>query len=117
MLVAVYGSLRKGMGNHAVISQDLNRQHLSTERIKGWDMYSYGAFPYISPGEGSIVVEVYDLAERTLEQLDRLEGYPYFYDRTRVETSQGPAWIYFINQGSNNRPVKNGDWVRHVKGD
>lgn len=117
MLVAVYGSLRKGLGNHRVISQDPSHTLLSTERIGGWDMFSYGAYPYISQGGGEITVEVYQVADETLVPLDRLEGYPHFYNRVQVETSQGLAWIYFINQGSNNRPVLNGDWVRHLQGE
>lgn len=117
MLVAVYGSLRKGLGNHRVISQDSTHELLSTERIGGWEMYSYGGFPYISQGEGEITIEVYKVDDKTLVPLDRLEGYPSFYNRMQVETSQGLAWIYYINQGSNNRPVLSGDWVRHLSGE
>ena len=110
VLVAVYGSLRRGMGNHRLL---VGFPLLSTERVKGWDMYSYGAFPYITPSEdGEITIEVYAVPiDELLGSLDSLEGYPSFYDRKKIQTSKGEAWIYFIDQGSNSAPVESCDWV------
>lgn len=107
--VAVYGSLREGMGNHRLlIGSDL----LGHFNVEGFEMYSYGAFPFIKHGDGTIIVEVYEVDEETFKRLDRLEGYPSFYDRELIEVGgQHQAWIYFIEQdASDNLRVENGDW-------
>lgn len=115
VLVAVYGSLRKGMGNHLLIQREEGTL-LSTERVSGWEMYSYGGFPFIRPADNpsdEITIEVYAMPVTAMRALDRLEGYPSFYDRKLVQTSKGQAWIYFIDQPSNGRPVADGDWVAY----
>lgn len=116
-LVAVYGSLRKGMGNHGLLDND-ESVLLSTEQIPGFEMYSYGAYPFIRPAdtEQPITIEVYAVSSSVMQRLDRLEGYPSFYNRKLVQTSKGQAWIYFIDQPGNNRPVQHGDWVKYRTG-
>lgn len=110
VLVAVYGSLRRGMGNHRVLERN-DAQLLSTERITGFDMYSLGAYPFICTGSGEITIEVYAVPITGMVDLDRLEGYPSFYDRKLVDTSKGKAWIYFIDNRTGRVPVTSGDWV------
>lgn len=118
ILVAVYGSLRKGMGNHPLLDNN-DSVHLSTERISGFEMYQYGGsyFPFIRHGDGEITVEVYAVDSGVLRRLDMLEGYTQdgngFYNRELVQTSKGQAYIYFIDQdpGRNVR-VQHGDWVK-----
>ena len=115
VLVAVYGSLRKGMGNHPLLERN-DAQLLSTERVKGWDMYSLGGFPYITPSDtdGEITIEVYVCPITAMRPLDNLEGYPSFYNRKLIDTSKGQAWIYFIEDYGNTRsPVTDGDWVAY----
>lgn len=113
VLVAVYGSLRKGMGNHPLLERN-DAQLLSTERIKGFDMFSLGGFPYIKPADGEITIEVYAVPITAMKDLDRLEGYPHFYDRMLVDTTKGQAWIYFIaDYGSGYGKVDSGDWVQY----
>ena len=76
MKVAVYGTLKKGRGNHGLLSTS---QFLGDGLIHGYDMYSvHGGFPCIVPsksGEGICKVEVYEVNEETLARLDMLEGY------------------------------------------
>ena len=110
-LVAVYGSLRAGLHNHPVLgtcSANLQGQ----DRIGGFDMYSMGSFPFITHGEGEITIEVYRVDPDTFIRLDRLEGFPSFYNREVVDTKYGRAWIYFIDgrDTSHYQPVPNGDW-------
>lgn len=114
VLVAVYGSLRKGLGNHPLLERN-DAQLLSTEQIKGFQMYSLGGFPFITPDEtaGDITIEVYAMPITGMRSLDALEGYPSFYDRMLVNTSKGQAWIYFIADRDGDYPlVEHGDWVR-----
>lgn len=113
-LVAVYGSLRKGKGNHVILGDST---YLGTERIKGFDMFSLGAYPYVMPeSDNSIVVEVYEVdSDSTGKSLDRLEGYPSYYDRKLIQTTHGEAWIYFINEYIDGTPfVDGGDWILYT---
>lgn len=118
-LVAVYGSLRKGKGNHRILDND-RTEYLGTTRVSGFDMYSMGSFPFITDGGGEITVEVYRVTDGTTAfRLDALEGYPSFYDRKQVQTEYGLAWIYFINDYDVSRfqPVPDGDWVTFRQGE
>lgn len=110
ILVAVYGSLRKGMGNHRLLT---SAELMTTERISGFEMYSLGGYPFIRPGEGDITIEVYVVDTHTFKRLDQLEGFPSFYNRKLVKTSVGSAWIYFIDQPGNPYRVQDGDWVAY----
>ena len=113
-LVAVYGSLRSGLGNHRVIRQDTVRQ--ADGIIEGmFSMYSLGAFPALalSAAPTDIVVEVYEVADKAQAQsLDWLEGYPSFYDRKVVTLADGrECWVYFIhNLEQHQGLVSCGDW-------
>jgi gamma-glutamylcyclotransferase (GGCT)/AIG2-like uncharacterized protein YtfP len=91
--VAVYGSLKKGFGNHRLLT---NAEYLGVDKIDGWDMYGLGGFPGIVAGEGSIHIEVYKVDDEEMARLDMLEGYPSFYDRKQVSTQHGDAWVYFL---------------------
>lgn len=116
-VVAVYGSLRKGMGNHGLLEgQTFIGQTKTTECFA---MYSLGGFPKVELNGAKvsrIVVELYDVDTRGLERLDCLEGYRgpsanNFYDRSEVMTDMGPALIYHIEGEGRANPVPNGDWV------
>lgn len=116
MLVAVYGSLRKTLGNHRLLE---DAQFIGTDRISGFRMYSYGAFPYIRPSDQTdytILIEVYDVTDEEFARLDRLEGYPSFYNRKQVPTQFGDAWIYFIDEDSQSPEVTSGDWLEYYQG-
>lgn len=115
--VAVYGSLRKGFGNHRLI----NQEPLSTETLNvPFYMVSLGAFPALipCPYDTPITVEVYDVDDITFSRLDMLEGYPDFYNRSKVETSKGNAWLYHFETGGthySNGVVKSGNWDEYVR--
>lgn len=100
MKVLVYGTLRRGMGNHRVMVRS-NGRYLGTETLTGYRMYSlHGAFPGIirtDNPEDTVVAERYWV--ENLEMLDRLEGYDAenpergLYNREKV----GDAWVYTYN--------------------
>ena len=121
-VVAVYGSLRKGMGNHRVLGDA--KFLCSTVTKESYAMYSLGGFPKVSlTGEkiSPIVVELYECNPEHKMNLDRLEGYrgegqSNFYDRSPVQTECGQeALIYHIEDGygGTNSPVTSGDWVEY----
>jgi len=108
-LLAVYGTLKQGHPNHRVIEDS---EYLGQDTIEGWAMYSLGYFPCIVPMKlsGRIIVEVYKL--ESLKSADALEGYPRFYDRTKVTTKYGEAWVYFMREAPRGaKLIENGEWV------
>ena len=110
-IVAVYGSLRKGFGNHGFLK---NQSFKGTDIVPNYKMYSLGAFPGIVPDDGgSIFAEIYEVDEETFKALDRLEGHPNFYCRRQVSTVYGPAWIYELANVDHYRGlplVVGGEW-------
>lgn len=119
-IIAVYGSLRSGMGNHRLLE---NAEFLCrTVTSEPYAMYSLGGFPKVSlHGDkvAPIVVELYSCNEDTMRSLDRLEGFrgegmDNFYDRSTVQTECGKnALIYHIESGNGSNPVESGDWVEY----
>lgn len=121
--IAVYGSLRKGMGNHRIIE---NANLLSSETMTlPFEMIDMGSFPGLIRSEemNDIKIEVYEVDDATYKRVERLEGYPSFYDRELIETSAGPAGVYFLDRDQgreyNRYPRVNKaenvyDWVKHL---
>ena len=96
-LLAVYGTLKRGQGNHRVLPE--GSVLLGTTRLLGWVMYDLGAYPTIVPSEDkrdSVFVEVYEVPD--LVSTDYLEGYPNHYDRKKVDVKLvGEVWVYFMH--------------------
>lgn len=112
-LAAVYGSLRKGLGNHRVVAEAPRQDDGVISGL--FQMYSLGGFPALthSPTPDDIVVEVYEVnSESQAQSLDWLEGYPSFYDREVVTLVDGrECWVYFIDDLSQHQGlVESGDW-------
>lgn len=109
-IVAVYGSLRKGLHNHHLLKQ---ADYLGMDYVPNFDMFSMGGFPYLKPSSTDKVttIEVYSVTDSEFARLDCLEGYPHFYDRKKISTKYGDAWIYFIdNPNPSQLEVTSRDW-------
>jgi len=111
--VAVYGSLLSNKGNHCLLE---GSKYIGTTLTPPeYTMYSLGGFPCIALEGGTpIHVEVYEVDESVFGMLDRLEGYPSFYNRKEIETELGTAWIYYIsdvNYLGKLNVVTSGRWV------
>lgn len=111
MLIAVYGTLKKGGSNHKLLGD-------SAFIGSGCTPYSYymldlGYFPAITPGNHSIYCEVYDVSPTVLSLLDKLEGSPTFYNREPVKISLEDsdevlsAEIYVLQRKVSGRLVTN----------
>ena len=126
-IVAVYGTLRRGERNHALIAAS---QRLGEATIAGRlyglpanDDRAY-AFPALLAGDGQVAVELYRLRDASvLSELDALEAYDpddeagSEYHRRRVAVDGGPvtdAWVYVRAHElpPSAYPIENGDWVR-----
>lgn len=119
--VAVYGSLRKGLGNHGFVEDQELLGEFQTPPM--YEMRSLGGFPGIkNGGDTSVLMEVYEVDGSTLKSLDRLEGYregetSTFYDREVIETPFGDAFTYTYVPNFNdnyNDIVDHGDWVQFL---
>ena len=114
MKVFVYGTLKRGYGNHRVISPFVTTEP-QQQTLRGFKMIDLGAFPAIIPDEGNRGVihgEVYDVPDEALGPLDTLEGYPILYNRTTVNTEEGEnVLVYFMEQDRmGSRVVEDGIW-------
>ena len=105
-MVFVYGTLKRGFSNNRLIS---GSKFVGEARTEGkFALYESG-IPFVIEDEqvSQISGEVYEVDEKTLAQLDRLEGHPNWYCRKMVNISVNnkdpdelekiiKAWIYFF---------------------
>jgi len=122
-LVAVYGTLRKGQGNHRVMgdSKFIN----SGKTVEQFTLTDYcsGGFPALDKTvpTHNVVMEVYEVVDANgASRIDQLEGYGHgFYDRSvvEVELADGTvveAWTYDIPYCSETCPIiESGDWNKY----
>lgn len=111
MLVAVYGTLKRGYGNHRLLN---DCHHVGDDYLANFCMYSLGAYPAVKNDKDSphaISVEVYEVDDKALVDLDRLEGHPRFYQRQVTKTNYGDAFIYTMDGLRGDAPVvETGNW-------
>lgn len=118
MIIAVYGTLKKGFSNHSFIQ---GAEYLGSFTTKPeYEMYSFGGFPAITEnGKTAITCELYQVTDQNmLNNIFRLEGYygsgsDNFYDLKLIETPHGKAGIFYIkdiNKYRINKKIKSGVW-------
>lgn len=119
-LIAVYGSLRRTLGNHRLIENSNYLGTFNTEPV--FSLYSLGGFPGLKEnGNTSVMMEVYEVDDQTARSVDALEGYSpnrpaTFYDKIQIETPFGQAGVYiYVSNIPENKKVKSGDWVSFIK--
>lgn len=98
--VFVYGTLKKGHGNHRLLR---HAEFLGRAYVEGpWKLTNLGAFPAVvhSDVPARVFGEVFLINTEILSSLDMLEGYPHFYTRTKITTPLGRAWMYHLNPAS-----------------
>lgn len=122
ILVAVYGTLRRGFGNYMhYLSKEKYIGQYETDPI--YTMYSLGAFPgVVKNGQTSIVMEVFEIDTNKLASLDGLEGYRgmgrnNMYNREKIKTPYGDAFTYIYNNKHTDglEEVESGDWKEYKK--
>lgn len=115
--ILVYGTLRKGEGNHSLLRDS---KLLETVRVPGYRMYSNGGFPYSVPVDDESCVitgEIYHVNDAVLEDLDGLEGVKYgHYDRVGVKGYEDVELYvpHDIDRVLHLQVVKDGDWMNAV---
>lgn len=94
----MYGTLKHN-GRISLLSQPGAKLITVTETAMPlYDMINLGSFPGVLVGGDSYVVgELWEVDNEAMKDLDRIEGYPTFYNRQIVETLHGPAWMYYLS--------------------
>jgi len=134
IVVAVYGTLRRGQRNDPFLA---GARHLGHGRIRGriHEIPRSGRRPYAYPAlvlgaeaaaeAGDVVVELYRLPDAAaLAALDGLEAYDPAddagseYVRRTVAVHDGPvasAWVYVYNGPASElgARIPSGDWIAH----
>lgn len=120
--VFVYGTLKTPYGNNALLQSATLVGRAQTEQAD-YTLVDLGAFPAVHfGGKEAIIGELYtDIDALTAENLDRLEGYPNFYDRKEVDVRSEngelvKAWMYFFDGEPSYPVVEGGEWVRKARG-
>ena len=103
-LVFVYGTLKRGFGNHLVMQRAGGEFVCCGRTVERYPLVVSG-LPYLlgSPGEGHQVEgEIYRVnSAEGWSALDRLEGHPGFYERRLTDIvgddrETYAAWVYFL---------------------
>ena len=107
--IFVYGSLKRGFSNHALLNRaEYLGEHVTAAR---YTMYDLGPYPAVSVGGRTpISGEVFAVDRLTLAAVDKLEEYPHVYDRIHIVTPFGPAWMYIMPASTRPRVV-DGFWL------
>jgi len=128
--VFVYGTLLSGFGNYNYYLKDkakLIDKNASVEKFKIFDLGYFPACIFTDNPEDVVHGEVYSVCKETLRDLDRLEGYPRYYDRMNVNnllmmeypiTMREPIWIYIqkIEQlRESAEHIESGNWREFCK--
>lgn len=102
--IAVYGTLKRGHGNHGFLSGS-SVKFLGNGVTEKKYRLCISSLPYLLEGESNsgynVKVEVYKVDSRTFRKIDMLEGHPHFYKRekTTVRLSNNnfvDCWVYFV---------------------
>jgi gamma-glutamylcyclotransferase (GGCT)/AIG2-like uncharacterized protein YtfP len=106
--VFVYGTLKSGgelrgldrFGDGATIVGKAKTTY------PDYEMSDLGAFPGVFlNGTFHIQGEVWEVDEDVMQDLDAIEGYPDFYKRQVTHTTEGKAWMYYL-EGETYRDYK-----------
>lgn len=98
--VFVYGTLRK---SHRVrgLDQFPDAEFINNAKTldKCYNMLNLGAFPAVTcDGNKNIIGEVWNVSDEIFSLLDHIEGYPTFYDRKKINTTEGLSWMYYFKK-------------------
>ena len=121
-LIFVYGTLLRGLSNHAILAQ---ARFLGTARTKESYALYVDTYPKVIRDEPVSPVrgELYLVDGPTLALLDDLEDHPFMYRREQIavimdDGEETLAWLYFHPQPGG-RLVAGGDlsrWLREQNG-
>lgn len=116
--VFVYGSLRRGEGNHRILTTA--RFVTLARTARAYTLVDLGAYPgLLEGGTYAVVGEIYEVDAHTLAALDRMEGHPTFYERKALVLEDGievEGYVLARDQWRVRAAIESGDWCEHRKG-
>jgi gamma-glutamylaminecyclotransferase len=112
--IFVYGTLRRGLWNHHWL---MNSRYIGNGKTCNKYALYADTIPYVFKSESVSPIhgEVYDVDEKTLTHIDRLENHPAWYRRELVDICLEDetiirAWLYFFPE-NNGSLIKTGDYL------
>lgn len=114
-MLAVYGTLRKGMANHDLL-KNAKLVWMGFVEIP-YRLVVCNDVPYLvkTLTKRSVYVEVYEINKELLGVLDDFEGVPLDYVRIEIDTPVGRAWIYVASQELECVEIEDGDYASFIK--
>ena len=97
MKLFVYGTLKKSGANYRFLKES---KYVSQYCLNNHVLLDLGyGFPYMMRGEGSVLGDGYEIDQKTLDRIDRLEGHPIHYKRhlTNYYTEVAEMYYYLAN--------------------
>ncbi|MCK5183087.1 MAG: gamma-glutamylcyclotransferase [Candidatus Heimdallarchaeota archaeon] len=98
-LLAVYGTLKENFPNYFYYLNPRKPIFRGLVQLP-YQMHSDGGFPLLFPSEktNKIHIEVFEVPQKTIEKIDKLEGVPVFYSRERVflEELDSEVFLYVV---------------------
>lgn len=115
MKVFVYGTLLAGESNHRQLE---GARLLAVRRTEPrYTLVDLGAFPALMEGGTTAITgEVYDVDDELLRALDRFEGVPTLYRRTRIRLLGGESvdgYLLARPRAKRYPLIASGDWREH----
>ncbi len=116
VFIAAYGTLRNGERNARFCKRAVSRREaaaVGTLYDTGWEFLAF-----VPEGDTLVSVELIEIPIPDWADVDRLEGYPRFYDRKLMdfELPDGEiiqAWIYIMNElPPQAKVIPSGDWKK-----
>lgn len=115
--VFVYGTLKRGFGNHHLIKHaTFLGQHRT---VTGFNLYSFGWYPALFEGGGCQVSgELYEVDDETLENMDRLESHPEYYVRKPIMLENGDKVLGYVMRDEyrdrRRKLIRSGTWEKRA---
>jgi gamma-glutamylcyclotransferase (GGCT)/AIG2-like uncharacterized protein YtfP len=117
VLIAVYGSLRKGHYNYERFGGSHSFAYKGTFQINGYKLYNLGSYPGIIEAEKGdfITVDLFECPDDVAKQIDWMEtGSGYSAETIQVDGQKAIIYIY-DRSISRFELVGSGDWTKYLK--
>ncbi|MHA1185745.1 MAG: gamma-glutamylcyclotransferase family protein [Candidatus Heimdallarchaeota archaeon] len=94
-LLAVYGTLKENFPNYFYYLNPLKPIFRGLVQIP-YKMYTNGSFPLLFPADEihPIHLEIFEVDEKVITRIDKLEGVPYHYHRIKIYFQEVDAEVF-----------------------